>query len=178
VAGDETPDIPCQRHHYYGSKTTAEIALLTGMSDGDIVWDTSIKAMKSYDQAGLTWVVIGGVGVGNTLDQAYDQGGAGAGRLINADSGAVQVHGAGGIESEGDIIPKDDNTQNLGSPTKRWNNIYSGDVVLKNDWIITELTDDDGYLYYPGGVCIKNIRGEVILTITDDGLFFKGVKIA
>jgi hypothetical protein len=34
---------------------------------------------------------------GNTLDQAYRQGGPGAGRVINADGGAVEIAGAGGL---------------------------------------------------------------------------------
>ncbi len=33
---------------------------------------------------------------GNTLDQAYDQGGTGAGRTINADNGAFEVNGTDG----------------------------------------------------------------------------------
>jgi hypothetical protein len=33
----------------------------------------------------------------NTLDQAYDQGGAGVGRTIVADNGAVEITGAGGL---------------------------------------------------------------------------------
>ena len=37
-------------------------------------------------------------GVGNTLDQAYDQGGPGVGRTITADNGAVQILGPGGLE--------------------------------------------------------------------------------
>jgi len=38
----------------------------------------------------------GSGGAGNTLDQAYDQGGAGAGRTINADAGAFSVVGVDG----------------------------------------------------------------------------------
>lgn len=38
-----------------------------------------------------------GPGSGNTLDQAYDQGGPGAGKRITTDSGAVQITGAGGL---------------------------------------------------------------------------------
>ena len=34
---------------------------------------------------------------GNTLDQAYDQGGAGAGRTITADNGALEVAGSDGV---------------------------------------------------------------------------------
>ena len=40
-----------------------------------------------------SWMVLGGgaAGGGNTLDAAYDQGGAGAGRIITVDSGAVEL---------------------------------------------------------------------------------------
>jgi hypothetical protein len=38
-----------------------------------------------------------GAGGGNTLDQAYDQGGAGAGRAITADAGAFEVGGTDGV---------------------------------------------------------------------------------
>jgi hypothetical protein len=37
----------------------------------------------------------GGGGTANTLDQAYDQGGAGLGRSITTDAGAVQINNAG-----------------------------------------------------------------------------------
>jgi hypothetical protein len=37
----------------------------------------------------------GGGGAANTLDQAYDQGGAGLGRSIETDAGAVQINNAG-----------------------------------------------------------------------------------
>ena len=38
---------------------------------------------------------------GNTLDAAYDQGGPGAGRAIQADNGAVHIAGDGGLVVEG-----------------------------------------------------------------------------
>jgi len=44
-----------------------------------------------------------GVGTGNTLDQAYDQGGAGVGRIITADVGAVTVAGVDGFLSTGTL---------------------------------------------------------------------------
>lgn len=37
----------------------------------------------------------------NTLDEAYDEGGAGAGRTITADNGAVEIEGAGGLRVVG-----------------------------------------------------------------------------
>jgi hypothetical protein len=40
---------------------------------------------------------------GNTLDQAYDQGGSGAGRTINADAGAVNIAGNYGLVTSGPI---------------------------------------------------------------------------
>ncbi len=45
----------------------------------------------------------GGGGSGGTLDQAYDFGGPGAGRTITADSGAVSIAGAGGLNVSGGI---------------------------------------------------------------------------
>lgn len=45
----------------------------------------------------------GGGGGGGTLDDAYDFGGAGAGRTITADSGAVVINGTGGLEVAGTI---------------------------------------------------------------------------
>ena len=49
-------------------------------------------------------------GGGNTLDAAYDQGGAGAGRTITAESGAVIIEGTGGLVLDGndlDALPSD-----------------------------------------------------------------------
>lgn len=42
----------------------------------------------------------GPLGSGNTLDAAYDQGGAGAGRTIHADAGPVFIDGTGGLAVE------------------------------------------------------------------------------
>lgn len=54
----------------------------------------------SYVWDGSSWQIIsqdgsGGGGGANTLDQAYDEGGAGAGRIITADNGAVEINNAG-----------------------------------------------------------------------------------
>lgn len=46
----------------------------------------------------------GGLGGGNTLDEAYDEGAsAGAGRIINADAGAVAIQGPDGLEVSGKV---------------------------------------------------------------------------
>ncbi len=56
--------------------------------DGD-----SKQAQYVYDESLLTWTKIADVDFGspNDLDGAYDEGGAGVGRVINADSGAVKI---------------------------------------------------------------------------------------
>jgi hypothetical protein len=66
----------------------------------DIVLDGQDHLRCIHD--GTSWCDqsggAGGAG-GNTLDQAYDQGGAGAGRIITADTGAVEISG-GGLDTE------------------------------------------------------------------------------
>jgi hypothetical protein len=61
----------------------------TNANGGALTTNASGEVLCSDDDAGG--------GGGNTLDQAYDQGGAGAGRMITADSGAVTIEGAGGL---------------------------------------------------------------------------------
>lgn len=52
---------------------------ITSQSNGQVIFESS----------------GGGGGGANTLDQAYDEGGAGAGRIITADSGPVQIDASG-----------------------------------------------------------------------------------
>jgi len=51
----------------------------------------------------LTIAAAAGDGGGNTLDQAYDQGGEGGGRQIVADAGAVDIAGPDGLVVEGNV---------------------------------------------------------------------------
>ena len=58
-----------------------------------------LPAMYVYDdEIVLGWVKVADANIfgGNTLDQAYDQGGPGAGREIFVDSGAVKLSASGG----------------------------------------------------------------------------------
>ena len=59
----------------------------------DIICTTA--DIQITDDGNGTITLSTGAGGGNTLDQAYDEGGAGAGRSITADSGAVEITGAG-----------------------------------------------------------------------------------
>lgn len=67
----------------------ANIDTLTNVLKGDLRFDTLNSVVVVYD--GTAWVNL--EGGGNSLDQAYDKGGAGVGRTITADAGAVEVVG-------------------------------------------------------------------------------------
>ncbi len=54
-----------------------------------------------WDNASTTWIAVSGAK--NTLDQAYDEGGAGSGRTIIADNGAVAIDGGDGFQVTGTI---------------------------------------------------------------------------
>ena len=63
------------------------------------------------------------------------------------------------------IYPVSDNTNDLGSASRRWKtgyfvNIDVGDIMLKNGMIISERGDD---------IVIKNSKGEVVMIIESDG---------
>ena len=103
------------------------------------------------------------------IDMVVDNGGTDIILRISADSGdfctiATTAHGATTITTVdddataanltftidgdiilgpagGDVLPDTDNTRNFGSASKRWANVYTGDLHLKNDrgdWTILE----------------------------------------
>ncbi|MBU1729541.1 MAG: hypothetical protein KKH64_06240, partial [Candidatus Margulisbacteria bacterium] len=79
--------------------TSAKIADGT-IAGGDLSSSIDITTSGSISAASLVGTHYGdgsnlsGLPSGNTLDQAYDEGGAGAGRTITVDSGAVQLNGS------------------------------------------------------------------------------------
>jgi hypothetical protein len=96
--------------------TTAKISDGT-VTAGDIASGQVVKSVNSLTDAvtlaagsnvtitpsGNTLTIAASASAGNTLDQAYDQGGAGAGRAITADNGAVDIQGAGGLTVNGNV---------------------------------------------------------------------------
>ena len=53
-------------------------------------------------------------------------------------------HFSGSLDVSGSILPSSDNVHNLGSSGKRWANLYTADLHLKNnkgDWTILEEED-------------------------------------
>lgn len=79
-------------------------ASLNASDDGMIVYDTDLKSFKYWDGSLLQWVQVGtGMGNASTLDEAYDGGGSGLGRTIDADAGNVEVQGAGFLTVESNV---------------------------------------------------------------------------
>ena len=89
--------------------TTAQATTLaTSLNAGDAgmtVYDTDLEAYKYWDGTALQWQTIPNNNSlnQNTLDEAYDEGGAGAGRTITADAGAVNIAGADGLTVNGSV---------------------------------------------------------------------------
>ncbi len=75
-----------------GTLTTTGFIMPTGASNGYV--------LTSGGSGTGTWQSLP-VGIGGTLDDAYDFGGAGAGRVIVADAGAVRISGIDGFYSTG-----------------------------------------------------------------------------
>lgn len=74
---------------------------LTDPEEGDAVLVTDDgdgkQAQYIYDLSALSWIKIADVDwAGNTLDESYDEGGAGVGRTITVDSGAVKLDATSG----------------------------------------------------------------------------------
>lgn len=59
-------------------------------ANGDLWYNTTTNKYRGYENGVLVDIRVGS-GSGGTLDQAYDYGGAGAGRAITADTGAVTI---------------------------------------------------------------------------------------
>ena len=73
---------------------------------GLLIWNTNATTVGGngvgfYFFNGTQWIPITQTITGNTLDQSYDQGGAGVGRTITADNGAVLVQGNDGFQNTG-----------------------------------------------------------------------------
>ena len=69
---------------------------------GLLIWNTNAATVGGngvgfYFFNGTQWIPITQTITGNTLDQSYDQGGAGIGKNINATDGAVRINGDDGF---------------------------------------------------------------------------------
>lgn len=73
----------------------------TADQDGMMVFvtgnGTPAKGFYYWDNGSASWFSVTGINTQNTLDQAYDEGGAGAGKDITADNGAITINGTDGL---------------------------------------------------------------------------------
>lgn len=89
----------------------------------------------SITQEENSLTISGMAAPGNTLDAAYDQGGSGAGRTIQADNGAVHISGGGGLVVEGPSI--------LGATTIDEELVHKGSTLWLEGSEVRLGTDDD-----------------------------------
>jgi hypothetical protein len=111
--------LPYGAHNYLGEFATDALATANAVAKG---WDTGGNpraGMEYYNTTsntrkywnGAAWV---SAGFGLSMDDAYDAGGAGAGRQITVDSGPVQLNVPAGVLS-GDILLIDLNNNVTGT---------------------------------------------------------------
>lgn len=88
--------LPTERLEVNGKTKTTTFQMTNGATNGYL--------LRSDATGNGTWVSIASLGVGSvTLDGAYDYGGAGSGRTITADAGAVAVNGVDGFVATGTV---------------------------------------------------------------------------
>jgi len=104
----------------------------------------------------------------------------------SGDFASLKIGGTEVIDSSRNLknllsaTPEADNTGDIGKPSLRWANayivnLYTGDIILDNNWRITEYDEEGNKI---DGVRILNSDGEEVFRVTNDGLYYKGVKIA
>ncbi|MBL7886993.1 MAG: hypothetical protein JNJ52_09610 [Flavobacterium sp.] len=81
------------------SPTAAQQGMLVYLTTAS---GTDLPGFYYWDNTTVDWKPIAGTSLG-TLDQAYDFGGAGLGKTITADAGAVLIDGTDGLVSTGTI---------------------------------------------------------------------------
>ena len=73
--------------------TETQREAINSPATGLLVYDTTVNTFYYFN--GTAWIKIEAGGSNNTLDEAYDQGNPGNGRIITADNGAVEINGTG-----------------------------------------------------------------------------------
>jgi len=140
-------------------KSNAEL-IIQNASGGDILfYDDSAETMRIKDGGNV------GIGVGDPdsaleilststqLKISYDSdsyatlavASDSALTIASAESGDITLDpGGSDVIADGNFLPNADSTRSLGSASKRWANIYTGDLHLKNDrgdWTVVEEAD-------------------------------------
>ncbi len=139
-------------------------------TEGTLYFDTTGDDLYANTDGATTWAQMNGGGAGNTLDQAYDEGGAGAGRTITTSDGAVEF-ALGATAGVALLVTED----GFGSGSFRVNNgglvelgngadfvVYSGDFatqVVRIDGATGDITT--------GGDLVFDLANDVTITATN-----------
>lgn len=127
---------------------------VSGSGDYTVPTNSTIHFHELPDPGNLTLRIlttssIGAVGSptpagSNQQIQFNNSGSFGASSNLTFNSSNNVFSLTGSLEMKGNITPDADSTYNLGSAEKRWANVYTGDLHLRNDrgnWTIVEERD-------------------------------------
>ena len=116
---------------------TANGSVTLGDASGDTV---TVNGTTTFVGAAVTTTLNGSGSIAGTLTVGGITSLNGSVNLGDATADDIAFQGSVSTN----ILPKDDKLQDLGSATKRWANIYTGDLHLRNDrgnWTIIEERD-------------------------------------
>lgn len=133
----------------------------------------TIGQVLSWD--GTNWVPTNdNIGTNNTLDLAYNQGGPGAGKNINADNGAVRINGTDGFLVTGTIgMGNTIDTEITGAGTRMFFNpnkaAFRAGYVDGNQWNNVNIGN------YSVAVGAKTIASGIVSFASGDSTFASGI---
>ncbi len=140
---------------------------------GTLIFNTNTTIGRGfYYWDGTKWVAIQGNATNtdkNTLDQAYDQGGAGAGRNIIADAGAVTIIN-NNTNDDGMFILNNSNTPGIAGQTT---NIYKPNQIA-----ISSILDNtgSGVNFYADDYSTTNPYSAIQITGASNSNTYAGIK--
>jgi len=117
--------------------THTHVGLEINLGDADT--NTHIKMVAGADNDGSDYATIHCADTGDLTIATIGDGTTDSDITLDAD-GDIILKPAGG-----DVLPDGDGTRNFGSGAKRWANVYTSDLHLKNDrgdWTIIEEEND------------------------------------
>jgi hypothetical protein len=161
-------------HANQGTAATEGAASIQLLSD-----DGGINIKSGLDGANAILLTADG-GTSETIVLHADQGNGDASIKLLSDAGGItlQCNSSKNVTvTGGGLLPAADNSQDLGSASKRWENVYTGDLHLQNDrgnWTMIEeptflslRNNDTGKRYkllmeeLPGGTYGPGANGEL-----------------
>lgn len=135
IGTDDPTDTPLEVNYTYATNFDGQDSIGWNTWDGAglLIKNSSNDSTDNYTSLGF----FTGGGSGNFSARiATVTGSSGAGYmsfLLRDNSHTSHVNEKLRITSDGDVLPGLDNTQDLGSASKRWANVYTGDLHLSNE---------------------------------------------